>query len=137
VIVPHKTETYGSKADPVEENQIPHCTLKMFPEESVHGIEWSRDLFGKIFTQNPKTLKKVIEGKSMAVVEGLEKLTVTRMILHRPIKYVDCVDEAVRKFYKYFRNNVCQLLHTYPLDLTDKNGKLFWALPKHPPSTSP
>ena len=31
VIIPYKTETYGSKEDPTEEGQIPHCTLKMFP----------------------------------------------------------------------------------------------------------
>jgi len=32
----------------------------MFPEETVHCIEWSRDIFGKVFTLNPKSLKKVI-----------------------------------------------------------------------------
>ena len=32
VIVPGKTENYGNQNDPTEENQIPHCTLKMFPE---------------------------------------------------------------------------------------------------------
>lgn len=31
VIVPHKTQNYGNQADPTEESQIPHCTLKMFP----------------------------------------------------------------------------------------------------------
>lgn len=31
VIVPDKTENYGSQNDPNEESQIPHCTLKMFP----------------------------------------------------------------------------------------------------------
>jgi len=31
VIIPYKTETYGSKADPAEDGEIPHCTLKMFP----------------------------------------------------------------------------------------------------------
>ena len=32
VIIPYITESYGSQNDPVEENQIPHCTLKLFPE---------------------------------------------------------------------------------------------------------
>jgi hypothetical protein len=40
----------------------------------------------------------------------------------------------VRKFYSYFRNNVRQLLFTYPLDMKDKEGKPFWQLPKRPPS---
>jgi hypothetical protein len=37
----------------------------MFPEETVHCIEWARDIFGKIFTLNPKALKKVIEAKAI------------------------------------------------------------------------
>jgi molybdopterin/thiamine biosynthesis adenylyltransferase len=31
VILPHRTESYGEQKDPVEETEIPHCTLKMFP----------------------------------------------------------------------------------------------------------
>ena len=37
-IIPYKTETYGSKADPAEDGEIPHCTLKMFPEETLHCV---------------------------------------------------------------------------------------------------
>jgi hypothetical protein len=56
VIVPGKTETYSQQQDPEEETQIPHCTLKMFPEETLHCVEWARDLFGKFFTINPKSV---------------------------------------------------------------------------------
>lgn len=134
VIVPYKTENYGSQNDPNEEAQIPHCTLKMFPEETVHCIEWARDIFGKLFTLNPKALKKVIEAKALSVLEGQERETVARMINYRPESFDDCVAEAVRKFYVYYRNNVKQLLFTYPIDLKTKEGKLFWTLPKRPPS---
>lgn len=33
----------------------------MFPEETLHCIEWAKDLFGKIFTQAPKSAIKLIE----------------------------------------------------------------------------
>ena len=56
------------------------------------------------------------------------------MIEYKPLNIDDCIAEAVRKFYVYFRNNVKQLLHTYPLDMKTKEGKLFWELPKRPPS---
>ena len=50
--------------DPEDNTEIPHCTLKMFPEETLHCVEWARDKFGKIFTQGPKnTLKILEEGK--------------------------------------------------------------------------
>jgi hypothetical protein len=57
------------------------------------------------------------------------------MIKYRPESFDDCIDEAVRKFYVYYRNNVKQLLFTYPIDMKTKEGKSFWALPKRPPST--
>lgn len=56
------------------------------------------------------------------------------MINYRPESFDDCIAEAVRKFFVYYRNNVRQLLFTYPLDLKTKEGKLFWTLPKRPPS---
>jgi molybdopterin/thiamine biosynthesis adenylyltransferase len=50
VVLPYKTESYGSMNDPEDNTEIPHCTLKMFPEETLHCVEWARDKFGKIFT---------------------------------------------------------------------------------------
>jgi molybdopterin/thiamine biosynthesis adenylyltransferase len=31
VILPYKTESYGSMNDPEDNNEVPYCTLKMFP----------------------------------------------------------------------------------------------------------
>ena len=41
--------------------EIPHCTLKMFPEETLHCVEWARDKFGKLFTQGPQNTVKILE----------------------------------------------------------------------------
>jgi molybdopterin/thiamine biosynthesis adenylyltransferase len=60
VIIPYKTETYGSKEDPAEDGEIPHCTLKMFPEETLHCVEWARDKFGSKFSLKPKALIKIL-----------------------------------------------------------------------------
>ena len=53
VIIPFKTESYSSQRDPEENLAIPHCTLKMFPEETLHCVEWAKDIFGTLFTLNP------------------------------------------------------------------------------------
>lgn len=53
VLPQYKTESYGSQNDPEDNNEIPHCTLKMFPEEILHCIEWAKDIFGKLFTLKP------------------------------------------------------------------------------------
>jgi len=33
----------------------------MFPEETLHCVEWARDRFNKMFTQHPASLIKVLE----------------------------------------------------------------------------
>ena len=50
---PNKTESYGSTQDAETETEIPHCTLKMFPEETLHCVEWAKDLFENWFTLDP------------------------------------------------------------------------------------
>ena len=136
VIIPFKTESYSSQNDPEVSNDIPQCTLKMFPEEAIHCVEWARDQFGKIFTQLPKTINKIIEevkGGNVSFDEiKLVKKTL-KWIKKRPKTFEDCLIIAREKFNKVFVNNIKQLLYVYPLDKKDKSGKLFWSLPKRPP----
>ena len=49
VIIPYLTQCYSDSADPAEES-IPLCTLKNFPFEIEHTIQWARDLFSGIFS---------------------------------------------------------------------------------------
>lgn len=51
-----------------------------------------------------------------------------------PRNFDDCISYAAIKFYKYFRDDIIQLLYTYPLDAKTKNGEPFWKLPKRPPT---
>jgi len=48
MIVPHKTQCYGDSQDPPEES-IPMCTLRNFPNQIEHTIEWGRDQFNTLF----------------------------------------------------------------------------------------
>ena len=56
------------------------------------------------------------------------------MVKKAPSSFDDCVHYAITKFYKYFRDDVSQLMYTYPLDAKTKNGEPFWKLPKRPPT---
>lgn len=71
VIVPYKTESYGSQNDPgAEEGEIPHCTLKSFPEETLHCVEWARDKFCKLFTQRPKAVNKIVQDPNFTATDS-------------------------------------------------------------------
>ncbi len=55
------------------------------------------------------------------------------MVKNHPINFDGAIGYAVKKFYKYYRNDIKQLLYTYPLDAKTKDGQPFWKLPKRPP----
>lgn len=55
MIVPHKTQCYGDSQDPPEE-AIPMCTLRNFPNQIEHCIEWGRDKFNEHFVDTPGDL---------------------------------------------------------------------------------
>ena len=138
VVLPHKTESYGSMADPEDNTEIPHCTLKMFPEETLHCVEWARDKFGKLFTQAPANAQKLLEeGESFIPTsqEDVKSLReVVKLLERRPKTFEDCLQYARNKFEKLFNHDIRQLLHVYPLDSKTKEGALFWSLPKRPPT---
>jgi len=138
VIIPYKTESYSSQEDPKDEAEIPHCTLKMFPEETLHCVEWARDKFGKLFTQRPKGLVKLLENSSSVQVNDPQELKTLReavtLLEKKPSTFDDCIRYARIKFQKYFVNDIRQLLYTYPLDFKTKEGRPFWSLPKRPPT---
>lgn len=139
VIIPHKTESYGSFKDPEENNEIPHCTLKMFPEETLHCVEWAKDMLGSFFGVNPQSYNKLtsaslteISFDSVTETKNIEKAI--KIANRRPKLFADCIQLALNKFYKLFRNNILQLILVYPIDKVNEDGRPFWSLPKREPS---
>jgi len=44
------------------------------------------------------------------------------MVTFGPHNFEDCLQYAIIKFYKYFRDDIMQLMYTYPLNAKTKNG---------------
>lgn len=143
VIVPHVTESYSSQRDPVEAD-VPYCTLKSFPANIDHCIQWARDKFESNFTLKPTMFEKFLKENSN--LEGLverirqdENLVVDGLILFVKMlknycsNWKDCLLLARKKFEKYYPNKAKDLLNHYPLDHLMKDGTLFWKSPKRPP----
>jgi len=136
VVIPYKTESYSSQNDPEESTEIPVCTLKMFPEEPIHCIEWARDKFEKLFNQKPKNLQKFADTSGNIPDNPNDIKSLKNAVKHlrkKPSNFDDCVKYARMKFQKYFVNDIKQLMYVYPLDAKGKDGQLFWTLPKRPP----
>ena len=95
----------------------------MFPEETLHCVEWARDIFGKKFSLQPKALLKVLDKNYKPEKDDIKTLNeCVTMVTKGPHNFDDCIYYAVLKFYKYFRDDIMQLLYTYPLDAKTKNG---------------
>lgn len=143
VIVPRLTESYGSSRDPPEKS-IPICTLKNFPYQIEHTLQWARDYFeGEFRTSAEESNSFLKKGKAYidelrrqgpgTMLATLETVN-ARLIDDRPHSVQDCVDWARRTFEKLFNGDIKQLLHTFPRDNVDRNGVPFWSGTKRAPN---
>lgn len=146
VIIPHKSASYGSTRDPPEAG-IPLCTLKSFPSQIEHTIQWARDKWTTLFGLKPEEAHGILnDANSSSVNALLEKIAIKKpsqkdfkhvhqLFVGIPLSFEDCVYQARRKFETYYVNAIKQLLHAFPLDHKNKeDGTLFWALPRRPPA---
>ncbi len=63
IIIPDLTESYSSSRDPPEKD-IPVCTLKFFPYQIEHTIQWARDLFEGFFKNQPDNVNAYLSNES-------------------------------------------------------------------------
>lgn len=76
----------------------------MFPEETLHCVEWAKDLFGNLFTLRPQSYNKlVIEERSHEVnfADQQEKAAVkkiVKIVQKRPTTMDDCLRLARARF---------------------------------------
>lgn len=86
-------------------------------------MEWARDIFGRKFTLQPKALLKLQDKQYKPEKDDIKTLNESLTMLKKaPKNFDDCIRYAVTKFYRYFRDDIMQLLYTYPLDAKTKNG---------------
>ena len=143
MIVPHLTQCYGDSTDPPEES-IPMCTLRNFPNQIEHTIEWGRDKFNTLFTdrcndvvsylENPE--KYITELKANNTISGqVDALSLIKSLvdIKSAGSFEACVEFACKQFAENFTNAIEQLLHLFPKDYKDKDGHPFWSGPKRAP----
>jgi len=144
MIVPFKTQCYGDSQDPPEE-AIPMCTLRNFPNQIEHCIEWGRDKFNALFVDVPSDLVSYLDNPKVYMFK-LTKDSTTAGIVGNLTKLVDlinlkcandyatCVKLAMDHFNEYYDHSIRDLLSIFPPDAKDKEGQPFWGGPKRCPS---
>mgnify|MGYP001224815543 CR=1 FL=1 len=140
VVVPRITESYGSSRDPPEKS-IPVCTLKNFPNQIEHTIQWARDFFEGSFKQSAEDVNAYLSQhdflSSLERQPGVRKGTLEALhsnLIEKPLSLQDCIVWARLRFEELFHNQIAQLLFNFPLDMVTSSGTPFWSGPKRPPT---
>lgn len=140
IVVPHLTENYGATRDPPEKS-IPVCTLKNFPNQIQHTLQWARDWFEGEFKQSAEEVNSYLGQPAEQYLSTLQpnnKTETLRMIRktlvdERPVTFEDCVVWARLTFETLFNNQIRQLLHNFPPDQVTSSGTKFWSGSKRCP----
>jgi len=140
VVVPNITENYGATRDPPEKS-IPVCTLKNFPNQIQHTLQWARDYFEGEFKQAAEDVNSYLSQSPEDYMASLQPNTRTEtmkniqrtLVDERPVTFEDCVAWSRLKFEDLFNNQIRQLLHNFPKDQVTSTGTKFWSGSKRCP----
>lgn len=130
VILPHLTETYSSTTDKAED-QIPVCTLKNFPYEIAHCIQWAREQFESIFVIPFQTYNKLQSYKQdNKLEEKLNKMLINE--IYDIKQNLNIIKENMYTMFKDFynqnyRQKIHDLITQFPEDHIMEGGELFWS----------
>jgi len=134
-IIPNKTITYGEIDDPPQEN-IPMCTIKNFPNNYTHCIEWALEAFHCIFNQTISDLIEIKKDKNEwisqiqtqntnTIFDRINKVNIFLNYLNKPTN--ELISGIISNIYdEFYIEPISMLLNSFPEDL-EENGSLFWS----------
>ena len=143
IFYPGKTICLNDLPQPTQ-TKIALCTLKKFPTEIIHCIEWSKEIFKDLFEENLNELNMYFNNKNIFInilktkIDNnelyfkLEKIKHFSNILENPNKE-NIIEYSLFLFNYYFNLLIKLLLEEYPLNKRIDNGNLFWECGKRPP----
>jgi ubiquitin-activating enzyme E1 len=129
VILPELTESYGSTTDKAED-QIPICTLKNFPYEISHCIQWAREQFETLFVLPFQTYNKLkIYNNDDKLQEKIDKMLLNELFdIYQNLNLIkNTASEMFSDFYNLnYRQKIYDLITQFPEDHTTESGEKFW-----------
>jgi ubiquitin-activating enzyme E1 len=138
-VIPFITETYSNSSDPAQEKSFPVCTIKNFPNQPLHTIHWSMDYFD-IFRRGPENVLKYINDGTTFIdsLSGYDASVAKEDIYKYCVKYnpsswQGCATWAADMYLDLYRDQIMQLLHSFPEDSVTSDGELFWSKGKRCP----
>jgi ubiquitin-activating enzyme E1 len=133
-VIPFITDTYSASNEPDTIISFPLCTIKSFPNDIKHTIEWAIELF-EFFKRAPLTINKYIDNPLyLDTLEENEKKTAEEDINLFTIKYPikkdgleKCRLWAIEIFNENYYYSINKLLESFPSDHEVIEGVPFWS----------
>ena len=138
-IIPHVTICYNDskRTDTNPLDSIPVCTLHNFPSMIEHCIEWGKELFNTLFTENIVQLKNWMENKEQFyqkietedIFTQLESLNNIKnhILIIESNNFDKCIESAVKIYTENFDHKICKLINDYPENHLNEDGSKFWS----------
>lgn len=138
-VIPFITDTYSSSTEPEQEHNFPLCTIKSFPNDIKHTLEWAMDqfyFFKRVplnmnkYIDNPLYLDTLEENEKKIAEEDINLITVKYHIHEFPIKndvLEKCKSWAIDIFNENYYYSINKLLESFPPDHEVTEGLPFWS----------
>ena len=143
-IIPFRTATYSEIKDPPSDS-IPMCTIRNFPNNIDHCIEWCLGIFDKVFDQGISDLNMMATDKEglIGLLDKIENETIKNERLnilfylytfysslglfidenHIEILASNIISLGCFVYKKYYIDVIKEILDTHP----DEDGSTFWS----------
>ena len=136
-VIPHLTENYGATSDPPESESYPLCTIKNFPNKPEHVIHYVKEMFVEWCDDFPSKVNEYLKDESyLDTLSDVDRnQLITKMNLF--FEYQDTSKGQMEFwntfYYRYFRDNILQILENFPRD-HQVDGEPFWSAGKKCPN---
>jgi molybdopterin/thiamine biosynthesis adenylyltransferase len=135
-VIPYLTETYSNSVDKSDEDSIPVCTIKNFPNHINHTIHWARDYF-ELFNRGFKNVNNYIDNPlfldDLELADYNQAIDDINLLGRKVFNWMDIFDIALEIYEKEYIYNIQKLLHAFPPDHCLEDGSLFWSNGKYMP----
>lgn len=129
-IIPNLTENYGASTDPPESESYPLCTIKNFPNKPEHVIHYIKEMFEEWWDDFPTKVNEYLRDNTY--LDTLSDTDKNQFISKINFFFsFSATSKGQTKFwnifyYKYFRDNIIQILNNYPKN-HQIEGEVFWS----------
>lgn len=130
VVVPNLTESYSASNDPAEES-IAVCTLKMFPYQPSHCIQYAKSLFLGMFTNAPQNFMRYKNNKKEFQKMNPNEITepakdILFVVENAVCHSKECIKFAYKMWHEHFRDQIYYLVQKFPKSSVTADGTPFW-----------